>query len=173
MNKDDLCNEIELVLCASGYVKGEWTAYEVASIATKAVIDWINNNARESEMTSKFARVTLFKPSGKYYTTEQWYIPEDAIGPYDMDRSPDFRRIDGGAVLVESQEPWGYLHLFPSESEAKIQKVRELHAMTVTVRDGGYDPFAQTRYTVTEKTCKCCGVKWPCLTIRIVDDGDT
>lgn len=60
-----------------------------------------------------YAQVDLFKPSGKYYTSESWLIPLDAIGPYDMLRSPDFRRISGGAVLVESQDPWGYPHLFP------------------------------------------------------------
>jgi len=61
------------------------------------------------------AEVILFKDTGKYYTTEEWRIPEDAIGPYDMKRSPDFRRIGGnGAVLVVTQEPWGYPHLFPS-----------------------------------------------------------
>lgn len=60
------------------------------------------------------ARVLLFKPTGKYYTEEDWIVPEDAIGPYDMCRSPDFRRINGGSVLVETQEPWGFPHLFPS-----------------------------------------------------------
>lgn len=73
------------------------------------------------------ATVLLFKPSGKYYTSEEWRIPEEVqdwsayqghysretIGPRDMDQSPDFRRIDGGAVLVETQEPWGFPHLFP------------------------------------------------------------
>lgn len=59
------------------------------------------------------ALVILFKPSGKYYTEESWRVPENAIGPYDMERSPDFRRISGGAVLIDSQEPWGYPHLFP------------------------------------------------------------
>jgi len=59
------------------------------------------------------ARVILFKASGKYYTEEEWLIPERAIGPYDMLNSPDFRRIGGGAVLVDTQEPWGYPHLFP------------------------------------------------------------
>ena len=58
------------------------------------------------------AKVILFKRSGKYYTEEKWEIPEGAIGPYDMDRSRDFRRIDnGGPVLVVTQEPWGYPHL--------------------------------------------------------------
>jgi len=56
--------------------------------------------------------VELFKPSGKYYTTEQWEVPKGAIGPYDMRRSESFRRIDGGAVLVTSQG-WGYPQLFP------------------------------------------------------------
>lgn len=64
------------------------------------------------------ARVTLFKPSGKYYTEEYWDIPEGAIGPYDMERSEDFRRIGGtGAVLVESDEPWGFPHLFNALEE--------------------------------------------------------
>lgn len=58
------------------------------------------------------ADVILFKPSGKYYTTDYWEIPEKALGPYDMERSPDFRRIGGGAVLIPSQEPWGFPHLF-------------------------------------------------------------
>lgn len=63
-------------------------------------------------------RVILFKPSGKYYTEEQWRIPERAIGPYDMDKSPDFRRISGGPVLITSDEPFGYPHLFPGEVQA-------------------------------------------------------
>lgn len=63
------------------------------------------------------AKVILFKPSGKYYTEEQWKIPEDAIGPYDMERSLHFHRIGGGAVLVPSQEPWGFPHLFPGVPE--------------------------------------------------------
>ena len=61
------------------------------------------------------ATVILFKLSGKYYTEEEWIIPPNAIGPYDMKKSINFRRIDGGAVLVDTQEPWGYPHLFPSE----------------------------------------------------------
>jgi len=60
------------------------------------------------------ALVQLFKPSGKWYTDEWWRIPENALLPADMKRSPDFRRILGGAVLVD-QETWGYPHLFPSE----------------------------------------------------------
>lgn len=60
------------------------------------------------------AKVILFKDSGKYYTEEEWEIPEDAIGPYDMEKSKNFRRIGSGAVLVETQEPWGYPHLIPS-----------------------------------------------------------
>ena len=64
------------------------------------------------------ATVILFKESGKYYTQEEWEIPEDHpnwMYPSCMKDSRDFRRISGGAVLVESQEPWGYPHLFPSE----------------------------------------------------------
>jgi hypothetical protein len=63
------------------------------------------------------AEVILFKPSGKYYTTEEWEVPAGAIGPYDMLRSPDFRRIAGsGPVLIPSQEPWGFPHLFPGRA---------------------------------------------------------
>jgi hypothetical protein len=54
------------------------------------------------------AKVILFKDSGKYYTEDWWDIPDDAIGPHDMKHSPDFHRIGNGAVLIPSQEPWGY-----------------------------------------------------------------
>lgn len=64
-------------------------------------------------MQQETALVLLFKPDGKYYTEEHWRIPEDAVGPYDMARSPDFRGISGGPVLICTQEPWGYPHLFP------------------------------------------------------------
>lgn len=67
-------------------------------------------------MNAARAEVILFKPSGKYYTTETWEIPAGAIGPYDMKGSPDFRRIGGGAVLVVSQEPWGFPQLFPGRA---------------------------------------------------------
>lgn len=58
------------------------------------------------------AKVILFKTSGKYYTGEDWRIPAGSIGPWDMDKSPDYHTIDGGPVLVETQEPWGFPHLF-------------------------------------------------------------
>lgn len=61
------------------------------------------------------ARVILFKKSGKYYTEEEWEIPEGARLPCDMEDSIDFRRINDGAVLIDTQEPWGYPHLFPGE----------------------------------------------------------
>jgi len=71
------------------------------------------------------AKVVLFRGSGKYYTEEEWTVPTEVpdysetrghyvrepIGPYDMQHSPDFRRIDNGPVLVLPQEPWGYPHL--------------------------------------------------------------
>lgn len=68
------------------------------------------------------ATVILFKSSGKYYTEEEWTIPDTVpnasgsahrppILPCDMEYSPDFRRIDNGKVLVVTQEPWGYPHL--------------------------------------------------------------
>ena len=49
------------------------------------------------------ARVILFKPSGRYYTEEEWEVPGGALGPFDMRWSPDFRRISGGPVLVDTQ----------------------------------------------------------------------
>lgn len=61
------------------------------------------------------AKVILFKENGKYYTEEEWEIPSYAKGPYDMIHSADFRRIGNGAVLVETQEPWGFPHLFPGD----------------------------------------------------------
>lgn len=69
---------------------------------------------------SGMVKVILFKPSGKYYTEEEWAIPENdeySFLPSCMKNSPNFRRISGGAVLVETQEPWGFPHLFPSEVE--------------------------------------------------------
>lgn len=74
--------------------------------------------------STRTATVTLFKDNGRYYTGEAWRVPVKATDPRDMALSPDFRRIDGGAVLVdayaaeESPESvnWGIPHLFPSES---------------------------------------------------------
>lgn len=77
-------------------------------------------------------KVTLFKPSGKYYTVDEWRVPANVpngrggyrapVIPADMEHSPDFRRIDGGAALVQDGENgvhgWGYEHLFPSVSIA-------------------------------------------------------
>ena len=60
-------------------------------------------------------RVTLFKESGKFYTEEDWRVPENAVGPYDMRRSEDFRRIGNGPVLIPESSPWGYPHIFPGE----------------------------------------------------------
>lgn len=57
------------------------------------------------------ATVILFKSNGKFYTQDDWAIPYGAIGPYDMQNSPDFYTIGGGPVLVVTQEPWGYPHL--------------------------------------------------------------
>jgi len=58
-------------------------------------------------------QVILFRPSGKYYTEEYWDRPPGSIDPYDMEKSPQFRRIEGGPVLVPAQEPWGFPALFP------------------------------------------------------------
>ena len=72
------------------------------------------------------AKVVLFKPSGKYYTEEEWEIPTpldcvaagggkgDMFAPQTcMVHSSDFRRINDGPVLIPEQEPWGYPGLIP------------------------------------------------------------
>ena len=66
------------------------------------------------------AKVQLFKPSGKYYDEDEWEIPADAIGPYDMRRSKDFRTIGGGAVYVEDQDPWGYPYLIQGDRTREV-----------------------------------------------------
>jgi hypothetical protein len=81
----------------------------------------------------KKAKVILFKRSGKFYTEEEWEIPTreevvkrggnsgDSVGPYCMRYSKDFRRIGGdGAILIETQEPWGYPHLIPGLDEIRV-----------------------------------------------------
>jgi hypothetical protein len=99
------------------------------------------------------ASVVLFKPSGKYYTTEEWRIPTEikdhspergdfvrgVIGPYDMDQSPDFRRISGGPVLIESQEPWGWPHLFPTEDPTRGEKPEPVRTEWRGQLEGGPD----------------------------------
>lgn len=84
---------------------------------TKGPDDQVGNTVTICAICHTFqvrVEVELYKPSGKYYTTEQWIVPDKAIGPYDMDRSPDFHRISNGAVLIPAQEPWGFPHLFPA-----------------------------------------------------------
>jgi hypothetical protein len=85
-------------------------ALETGTLATHVVVA---NLRRLGGPPITHVTVELYKPSGTYYTEEQWAIPEVAIGPYSMAHSPDFRRIDGGPVVVPAQEPWGYPHMFP------------------------------------------------------------
>lgn len=92
--------------------------------------------------------VVLFRASGKYYTEETWRVPADAIGPYDMDRSPDFRRIDDGAVLVEAQEPWGFPHLFPSlEGAAQMAAVWDEGYVAGSADERHEEPSRPNPYT--------------------------
>ncbi|WPH57773.1 hypothetical protein [Mycobacterium phage WXIN] len=63
---------------------------------------------RRVDTSTPKVEAILFKDSGKFYTEERWRIPDKAITPHDMERSPDFRRIGNGRVLIPSQEPWGY-----------------------------------------------------------------
>lgn len=74
------------------------------------------------------ATVTLFKRSGKYYTSESWRVPAGAINPYQMVDSVDFHQINGGAVLVEADalpefpddENWGVPHLVFAPANAEV-----------------------------------------------------
>jgi hypothetical protein len=98
------------------------TATTIGRVATPdEVPDLLHETARTMQEVTR-AKVVLFKPHGRYYTVEEWRIPttvpegsytREVIGPYDMLHSPDFRRIDGGAVLV-TDSVWGYPHLFPN-----------------------------------------------------------
>lgn len=75
------------------------------------------------EKKPRTVSVTLFKESGKYYTSESWRAPEPTptgyLAPEDMVNSPDFHRIGGGSILVESDaldefpgdENWGFPRL--------------------------------------------------------------
>lgn len=73
------------------------------------------------EQPTRTVSVTLFKESGKYYTSESWRAPEHDgfLDPRDMLKSPDFRRIGEGKVLIEAEshshapedENWGFPHL--------------------------------------------------------------
>lgn len=70
------------------------------------------------EQRTRTVSVTLFKDSGKYYTSESWRAPEYDVflDPTDMRKSPDFRRIGDGPVLIEAEphshapddENWGF-----------------------------------------------------------------
>lgn len=93
-------------------VSDDWPLLD-REVAEVSVQSWGVADDAWRKKLGETATVILFKASGKYYTEEPWRIPPDALGPFDMERSPDFRRIGGGAVLVETQEPWGYPHLFP------------------------------------------------------------
>ncbi len=73
-----------------------------------------------AENTERTVSVILFKESGKYYTSESWRAPENDgfLDPTDMLRSPDFRRIGNGKVLIESDareksgdRNWGFPHI--------------------------------------------------------------
>ena len=103
---------------------------ETLSVSEFARLDHVHNELgrcvknRFGPICSSKVTVILFKDSGKYYTQEKWRVPDRAIGPYDMDKSEDFHRIGGGAVLIspEDGEPFGYPHLFNKENEGNDGK---------------------------------------------------
>jgi hypothetical protein len=71
---------------------------------------------QEDGSAPKKVQVVLFKDNGKYYTAEDWEVPPGAIGPQDMVKSRQFRRIRNGPVLVTDVSPWGYpCLLMPSQ----------------------------------------------------------
>ena len=64
--------------------------------------------ARATNDVPATARVVRIKDSGKYYTEEEWHIPENAHFPRSMADSPDARLDDGSIYVVPAQYPWGY-----------------------------------------------------------------
>ena len=64
--------------------------------------------ARATNDVPATARVVRIKDSGKYYTEEEWRIPENAFFPRSMADSPDARLDDGSIYVVPAQYPWGY-----------------------------------------------------------------
>lgn len=64
--------------------------------------------ARATNNVPATARVVRIKDSGKYYTEEEWRIPENAHCPRDMADSPDARLDDYSIYVVPAQYPWGY-----------------------------------------------------------------
>ena len=89
----------------------------------------IDSTVDTAVIAQRTATVTLFKPSGKYYTTESWRVPAGAFSPHAMCESLDFHQINGGAVLVETDageefpndENFGVAHLIFVPTNAEIQ----------------------------------------------------
>lgn len=82
---------------------------EAAYILEKAAQDIQRiATARDSNDVPATARVVRIKDSGKYYTEEEWRIPENAFFPRSMANSPDARLENGGIYIVPAQYPWGY-----------------------------------------------------------------
>ena len=82
---------------------------EAAYVLAKAAADIQRiATARATNNVPATARVVRIKDSGKYYTEEQWRIPENAYYPRNMAKSPDARLEDGGIYFVPAQYPWGY-----------------------------------------------------------------
>lgn len=82
---------------------------EAAYILIKAAQDIQRiAEARDSNNVPATARVVRIKDSGKYYTEEEWRIPENAFFPRSMADSPDARLDDGSIYVVPAQYPWGY-----------------------------------------------------------------
>lgn len=82
---------------------------EAAYILKKAAQDIQRiAEARATGDVPATARVVRIKDTGKYYTEEQWRIPENAYYPRSMAESPDARLDDGGIYIVPAQYPWGY-----------------------------------------------------------------
>lgn len=120
------------------------------------------------------AHVTLFKPGGKFYTEEEWEIPTvdqvtaaggnigDSMIPYCMRFSPDFRRISGGPVLIDTQEPWGYPHLIPSQIVLTEEVLREAVELLKGGTSNSLDPSVRKEWgEVRDYVVKRAGVILP------------
>lgn len=82
---------------------------EAAYILAKAAADIQRiATARATDNVPATARVVRIKDSGKYYTEEEWRIPDNAYYPRGMAESPDAHLEDGGIYIVPAQYPWGY-----------------------------------------------------------------
>lgn len=83
------------------------------------------------------ARVVRIKGSEKYYTEEQWRIPENAYYPRSMAESPDAHLDDRGIYIIPAQYPWGYEEIInlPARATSTPAVAPRTEAAPATVSD--------------------------------------